>query len=296
MLPLLGALEVNKLEVICDVVIIFTWRALDLTRKGILGSNGKLKEHIKGLKFDDDGCDFVEDKVVFGDDGFVIEVVSRKYPQELEVAVGDTVVNKSFVKDFSNYQNFIVSFSDDKVKLIFEDKAILDGMTCEDTKIQGRIFSNWGRMMHVGFEAWMCTFRWRALDRTRKGMLGSNGKLKEHSLETEVYASEDSVDPTYEVRDEPSEDKLDDISIDSTNNDEEYQSARCLCQRIGVLAICVRMLLGLEVQQDRVRPCISLVELSRREVVNAFVWSLVGVPQFRFYEWLNVSDEGQVVA
>ncbi|KAK9126278.1 hypothetical protein Scep_015124 [Stephania cephalantha] len=63
----------------------------------------------------------MEDKIVFGDDGFVIEVVSFKNPQVLEVVVGDTIVNKSSVKDFSNYQNFVVNFSDDEVKPVFED-------------------------------------------------------------------------------------------------------------------------------------------------------------------------------
>ncbi|KAK9100180.1 hypothetical protein Scep_023610 [Stephania cephalantha] len=41
----------------------------------------------KGPKFDDDGPDFVEDKVVFGDDDFVIEVVSHKNPQAAELEV-----------------------------------------------------------------------------------------------------------------------------------------------------------------------------------------------------------------
>ncbi|KAK9084011.1 hypothetical protein Scep_030482 [Stephania cephalantha] len=35
----------------------------------------------EGQKFDDDGRDFMEDKAVFGDDGFVIEVVSQINPQ-----------------------------------------------------------------------------------------------------------------------------------------------------------------------------------------------------------------------
>ncbi|KAK9133435.1 hypothetical protein Scep_012963 [Stephania cephalantha] len=66
----------------------------------------------------------------------------------------------------------------------------------------------------------------------------SSERASLHSLETKVYASEDNEDPTYEVGDEPSEDNFNDISTDSTNSDEEYQSARfkstnqcsgCLC-------------------------------------------------------------------
>ncbi|KAK9153172.1 hypothetical protein Sjap_000652 [Stephania japonica] len=46
-------------------------------------------------KFDDDGYDFVEDELVFRDDGFVIEVISHsKSPQMLEDVVGDAVVEK----------------------------------------------------------------------------------------------------------------------------------------------------------------------------------------------------------
>ncbi|KAK9107631.1 hypothetical protein Syun_023642 [Stephania yunnanensis] len=58
-------------------------------------------------KFDDDGRDFVEDKVVFGKDDFVIEVVSQKNSQVLEVVVGDMIVNKSYVKDFSDLSELI---------------------------------------------------------------------------------------------------------------------------------------------------------------------------------------------
>ncbi|KAK9122956.1 hypothetical protein Sjap_012558 [Stephania japonica] len=89
-------------------------------------------------KFVSDGYDFVENKIVFGEDGFVIEVVSKfKVPQVLEGVVGDTHVNKSFVKDFSNYHNFVVSFSDYEIKPIFEDKFVSDYKPCEGMKIRG---------------------------------------------------------------------------------------------------------------------------------------------------------------
>ncbi|KAK9158931.1 hypothetical protein Scep_005505 [Stephania cephalantha] len=64
----------------------------------------------EGPKFDDDGCDFVEDKVVSGDDGFIIEVVSYKDPQVLKVVVGGTIVNKSSVKDFSTINSLLLAF------------------------------------------------------------------------------------------------------------------------------------------------------------------------------------------
>ncbi|KAK9086677.1 hypothetical protein Syun_029071 [Stephania yunnanensis] len=80
----------------------------------------------EGQKFDDDGRDFMEDKAVFGDDGFVIEVVSHINPQVLEVVVSNTVVNKSSMKDFSNNHNFVVSFLDDEVKPIFINKVTPD--------------------------------------------------------------------------------------------------------------------------------------------------------------------------
>ncbi|KAK9103146.1 hypothetical protein Sjap_020400 [Stephania japonica] len=89
----------------------------------------------EGPKFDDDGCNLVEDKVVFGDDGFIIKVVSHNNPQMLGDMVGDVVVNKSSMNNFSNYQNFVVSVSDDEVKTIFEDKVIMDRKVCEGTKI-----------------------------------------------------------------------------------------------------------------------------------------------------------------
>ncbi|KAK9145026.1 hypothetical protein Sjap_004929 [Stephania japonica] len=45
-------------------------------------------------KFDSDGYGFVEDKLVFGEDGLVIEVVSLfEVPQELEEVVRDVDVN-----------------------------------------------------------------------------------------------------------------------------------------------------------------------------------------------------------
>ncbi|KAK9083713.1 hypothetical protein Scep_030184 [Stephania cephalantha] len=56
--------------------------------------------------------------------------------------------------------------------------------------------------------------------------MGSSKRASPQSLETDVYASEDSEDPTYEVGDEPSEDNFDDISTDSANSDEGYQSAK----------------------------------------------------------------------
>ncbi|KAK9091398.1 hypothetical protein Sjap_024575 [Stephania japonica] len=108
-------------------------------------------------KFDNDGYDFVGDKIAFGEDGlkflkiaFVIEVVSLvKIPQVLEEVVGDTGVNKSFVRDFSNYHNFVVIFSDYEIKPIFENKFVSDHKQREGTKIRGRIFLNRGRMMRM---------------------------------------------------------------------------------------------------------------------------------------------------
>ncbi|KAK9091604.1 hypothetical protein Sjap_024781 [Stephania japonica] len=45
-------------------------------------------------KFDSDGYDFVEDKLIFGEDGLIIEVVSLfEVPQELEEVVRDVDVN-----------------------------------------------------------------------------------------------------------------------------------------------------------------------------------------------------------
>ncbi|KAK9119278.1 hypothetical protein Scep_017371 [Stephania cephalantha] len=94
-------------------------------------------------EFDDDGRDFVGDKVVFGEDDFVIEVVSHKNPQVLEVVVGDMIVNKSSVKNFSDYQKlFVVSFLDDVH--IFEVKVVPNHKSRENTKIQGRIFRTGG--------------------------------------------------------------------------------------------------------------------------------------------------------
>ncbi|KAK9157809.1 hypothetical protein Scep_004383 [Stephania cephalantha] len=86
----------------------------------------------EGPKFDDDMHNFIEDKVVFGDDGFVIKVVSHKNPQVLEVVVGNTIVNKSYVKDITNYHNFVVNFSKDKVKPSFKDKVLLNQKSHED--------------------------------------------------------------------------------------------------------------------------------------------------------------------
>ncbi|KAK9146412.1 hypothetical protein Sjap_006315 [Stephania japonica] len=52
------------------------------------------EEEIDEPKFDSDGYDFVEDKLVFGEDGLVIEVVSLfEVPQELEEAVRDVDIN-----------------------------------------------------------------------------------------------------------------------------------------------------------------------------------------------------------
>ncbi|KAK9117735.1 hypothetical protein Sjap_016682 [Stephania japonica] len=101
------------------------------------------------LKSDSDGYDFVEDKIVFREDDFVIEVVSLfKVPQVFEV-VGDTGANKSFVKDFFNYHNLIVSLSDYEIKPIFENKFVSDHKPREGTKIRGRIFLNRERMMKM---------------------------------------------------------------------------------------------------------------------------------------------------
>ncbi|KAK9137804.1 hypothetical protein Sjap_008398 [Stephania japonica] len=45
-------------------------------------------------KFDSDGYEFVEDKLIFGEDGLVVEVVSLfEVPQELEEVVRDVDVN-----------------------------------------------------------------------------------------------------------------------------------------------------------------------------------------------------------
>ncbi|KAK9116737.1 hypothetical protein Sjap_015684 [Stephania japonica] len=83
-------------------------------------------------KFDSDGYNFVEDKIVFGEDDFVIEVVSLfKVPQVFEEVVGDTSVNKSFVNDFSNYQNYVVSLSNYEIKPI-EDKFVSDHKPYEE--------------------------------------------------------------------------------------------------------------------------------------------------------------------
>ncbi|KAK9109086.1 hypothetical protein Sjap_017146 [Stephania japonica] len=90
----------------------------------------------KGPKLNEDVYDFVEDKIVFGDDSFIMEVVSHKNPQVFEMVIDDTVVNKhSFMKDFSNYQNFVVSFSNNEVKPRFEDQVVKDKKPLDGTRI-----------------------------------------------------------------------------------------------------------------------------------------------------------------
>ncbi|KAK9123567.1 hypothetical protein Sjap_013169 [Stephania japonica] len=78
-------------------------------------------------KFDSDEYKFVEDKIAFGDDSFVIEVVLLfEVPQVFEEVVDDTGINKSSLKDFSNYRIFVVHFSDDEESANFDGSAKVD--------------------------------------------------------------------------------------------------------------------------------------------------------------------------
>ncbi|KAK9163335.1 hypothetical protein Syun_004237 [Stephania yunnanensis] len=61
----------------------------------------------EGPKFDNDGCYFMEDKVVFVDGDSVIEVVSHKNLQVLEVVVDDEV---KFEEELSMFENFAFKF------------------------------------------------------------------------------------------------------------------------------------------------------------------------------------------
>ncbi|KAK9146566.1 hypothetical protein Sjap_006469 [Stephania japonica] len=122
-------------------------------------------------KFDSDGYDFVEDKLVFGEDGLVIEVVSSlvEVPQVLEKEVHDLIINndslsliakakvlkfatnddvyvKGYLHDFFG-QNNVLFYLFKHVKTSFDDFIVKTGKMSVDKKIQGRIFVNKRSMM-----------------------------------------------------------------------------------------------------------------------------------------------------
>ncbi|KAK9090844.1 hypothetical protein Sjap_024021 [Stephania japonica] len=123
-------------------------------------------------KFDSDGYDFMEEKLVFGEDGLVIEVVSLfEVPQELEEVVRDVNVNNDslgliakakvlkfatndgicvdgYLHDFSS-QNNVLFYLFKHVETSCDDFIIKAEKTHEGTKIRGQIFINKGRMMKM---------------------------------------------------------------------------------------------------------------------------------------------------
>ncbi|KAK9146524.1 hypothetical protein Sjap_006427 [Stephania japonica] len=101
----------------------------------------------EGPKFDNDGHDFVENKVVFGDDNFFVEVVYRKNTQVLEMVIGDTVVNKSSLKNFSNYDKVdAIFFEDDSDNLDEGPKFNNDGHNLVEDKV---VFGDDGFVVEV---------------------------------------------------------------------------------------------------------------------------------------------------
>ncbi|KAK9137705.1 hypothetical protein Sjap_008299 [Stephania japonica] len=123
-------------------------------------------------KFDTDGYDFVEDKLVFGEDSLVIEVVSLfEVSQELEEVVRNVDVNNDslgliakakvlkfatndgicidgYLHDFSSKNN-VLFYLFKHVETSCDDFIVKAEKTCEGMKIRRRIFINKGRMMKM---------------------------------------------------------------------------------------------------------------------------------------------------
>ncbi|KAK9109320.1 hypothetical protein Sjap_017380 [Stephania japonica] len=138
-------------------------------------------------KFDSDGYDFVEDKLIFGDDDLVIEVVSLfEVPQELEEVVRDVDVNNDslgliakakvlkfatndgvcvdgYLHDFSG-QNNVLIYLFKHVETSCDDFIVKVEKTCKGTKIRGRIFINKRRMMKMETIDVMCGIIIQALN------------------------------------------------------------------------------------------------------------------------------------
>ncbi|KAK9160504.1 hypothetical protein Syun_006845 [Stephania yunnanensis] len=193
-------------------------------------------------KFDSDGHDFLEDKLVFGDNGFVIEMISHfKSPRMLKEVVDDVIVKKcgdnysverivetkvkfATVKHFCSLTNcwgmcpslFVADETDLKnvVDAFFLGKALAEVISERVESTVGELLSTFGRLQ-AEQQKQVQEFQEEVLERAKR----EKGKAARESLEAQGVVPKPTL-VTLETIDISSEETVNAATLKSVEFDE----------------------------------------------------------------------------